>query len=143
MPTYNSADLNAKALWSKENGNAGIFYGTSVATSTTIATADKIRVCKVPAGMKVLKVTVINTTFGTTVPATIQFAPIDGTTAVQFGTTDAVTLQTAAANGTVFAKAPVDVAKDSFVELLVGTVSSGNGTGVATVIVEGELFGAK
>ena len=43
----------------------------------------------------------------------------------------------------MFARAPVTVAKDSYVTLLVGTVGTPNGTGVATVIVNGEYFGAK
>lgn len=143
MANYQSADLNSKALYSSDDGNTGIYYGTSAATSTNIATGDKLRICKVPAGFNALKATVVNTTFGTTVPATIQFEPIDGSAAVTFGSTDGVTLQTASANGSLFAKAPVYVAKDSYVTLLIGTVSAGNGTGVATVIVEGEILGAK
>ena len=143
MATYSAADLDAKALFSYESGNAGVYYGTSAATSTNVATGDVIRICKVPAGFVCIEAVVVNTSFGTTVPATIRFSPIDGSTAVTFGSTDAVTLQTAAANGTYFAKAPVAVAKDSYVELLLGTVSSGNGTGVATVIVKGELTGTK
>lgn len=143
MATYKSADLDTKSLYSGDKGNAYTFYGTSAATSTNIATGDKIRVCKVPAGFVATDVIVVNTTFGTTVPATIQFEPLDGTAATSFGSTDGVTLQTAAANGTLFAKAPVRVEKDSYVTLLIGTVSAGNGTGVATVIVNGEGFGAK
>lgn len=142
MATYTSADLNAKPTFTG-CGNQAIYYGTSQATSTTIATGDKLRICKVPAGFVCVEAVVVNTTFGTTVPATIQFEPLDGTAATSFGTTDAVTLQTAAASGTYFAKAPVKVTKDSYVTLLVGTVSSGNGTGVATVVVKGENFGPK
>lgn len=143
MATYDSADLNAKPLAAGNHGNAAKYYGTSVATGTNVATGDVIRICKVPAGFVATDVMVVNTSFGTTVPATIQFAPLDGSTPVAFGSTDGVTLQTAAANGSLFAKAPVRVEKDSYVQLLVGTVSSGNGTGVATVIVNGELIGTR
>lgn len=142
MATYNGADLS-KVTFSQAFGNAAVFYGTSTATSTSVATGDIIRICKVPAGFVCTEAVVVNTSFGTTVPATIQFAPLDGTTATSFGSTDGVTLQTAAASGTAFAKAPVTVSKDSYVQLLLGTVSAGNGTGVATVIVKGELTGAR
>ena len=86
---------------------------------------------------------VVNTTFGTTVPAALQFEPLDGSAAVDFVAAGGITLQTASANGSMFARAPVAVLKDSYVTLTVGTVSAGNGTGVATVIVNGEYFGAK
>ena len=143
MATYTSADLNTKPLYSGCEGNCYTYYGTSAATSTNVATADKIRVCKVPAGFVATDVTVVNTTFGTTVPATVQFEPLDGTAATTFGSTDMLALQTASASGTTYAKAPVAVSKDSYVTLLLGTVSAGNGTGVATLIVRGEGFGAK
>ena len=143
MPIYNSADLNAKPLYSGDDGNANVYFGTSVATGTNLATGDKIRVCKVPAGFVALTATVTNTSFGTAAPATLQFEPLDGSAPVPFSATDGVPLQTASANGTLFAKGPVAVAKDSWVTLLVGTVATPNGTGVATVIVNGEYFGAK
>lgn len=142
MPTYNAADLNSKPLYSGDDGNTNTYYGTSVATGSNLATGDKLRVCKVPAGFVALTAVVANTSFGTTAPATIQFEPLDGSTPVAFSATDEVTLQTAS-SGTLIAKAPVKVAKDSWVTLLAGTVGTPNGTGVATVIVNGEYFGAK
>ena len=142
MPTYNSADLSTKPLYAGDDGNANSYYGTSVATSTNLATADKIRVCKVPAGFLVTNVMITNTTFGTTAPATVQFEPLDGTAATNFTAVDAVTLQTAS-SGTLLVKAPVAVTKDSYVTLLIGTVGTPNGTGVATVVVNGEFLGAK
>ena len=143
MATYNSADLNSKPLFSGDKGNSAAYYGTSVATGTNLATGDKIRVCKVPAGFVANEAIVVNTSFGITAPAGIQFEPLDGSTPVDFVAAGGVTLQTASANGTMFARAPVTVAKDSYVTLLVGTVGTPNGTGVATVIVNGEYFGAK
>lgn len=143
MPIYNSADLNSKPLFTGDDGNSNTYYGTSVATGTNLATGDKIRICKVPAGLVVNEAIVVNTSFGTTAPAGLQFEPLDGSTPVDFVAAGGITLQTASANGTMFARAPVAVAKDSYVTLTVGTVSAGNGTGVATVIVNGEYFGAK
>ena len=143
MATYNSADLNSKPLFTGDDGNSNTYYGTSVATGTNIATGDKIRVCKVPAGFVANEAIVVNTTFGTTVPAALQFEPLDGSASVDFVAAGGVTLQTASANGSMFARAPVAVAKDSYVTLTVGTVSAGNGTGVVTVIVNGEYFGAE
>lgn len=142
MATYSASDLTTKPVHTAEFGNASVYIGTNAASGTNVATGDKIRLCKVPAGFRAHKFTVVNTSFGTTVPATVQFEPLDGSTATTFGTTDMLSLQTASASGTDYSKAPVAVTKDSYLTLLLGTVSSGNGTGVATGIIEGEFLGA-
>ena len=140
MPTYSATDLTTKAVNNPQRGNAVTYFGT-VANGTNVATADKLRACVVPAGTIVTDVVIRNTTFGTTAPATIQFEPLDGTTATSFTATDDVTLQTAS-KGTVFGgnAGAVRLTKDSYLTLLVGTVSAG-GQGTAYVTVHGEGVG--
>lgn len=145
MATYSAADLNAKPVYAGDCGNTYIYFGTSAAPTANFATGDKVRLGKITAGVKVTAVCISNTVFGSsTAPATIQFEPLDGTTAVSFGSTDGVPLGTASANGTWYHKDAVTVAKDSYITLLAGTVAAtGNTTGVASITVLGEGFGAK
>jgi hypothetical protein len=141
MATYSATDLTSKNVNTPHRGNAVTYYG-SVTNGTNVATADKLRMCVVPAGVVVTDVVVRNASLGTTVPATIQLEPLDGSSATSFTATDDVTLQTAS-KGSVFggSSGAVRTTKDSYLTLLVGTVSAG-GQGAVSVVVHGEGVGA-
>jgi len=138
-------DLSAtdikKALFSNDEGNHGIYYGTITGTPTTGAVW---KLCKVPAGLKVIRTTIVNADLGTGAPADFGYNHIDGSTgddADAFG--NDLALGTAVASpGTVavYADAPVEITRDSWIELTFGTIDTG-ASGAVSVIVEGELFG--
>lgn len=140
MTTKTATDLNGKPVWSKEDGNMGIFYGT---LTETPATGDVWKLCKIPAGMRVIRATLINADLGTAAPADFGYLPVDGSagSAAAFG--DDLALGTANTGRVAyFADAPVSVEKESYVALTFGTVDTG-AAGKVSVIIEGELFGAK
>ena len=138
MATVSASDIN-KALYSGDRGNCGIFYGTVTATP---ATGDVWRLCKLPAGFKVVQVILANADLGTAAPADIGYEHIDGTTgdADAFGAAQALGT---AATATIdyLHDAPVTLAKDSFLTLTFGTVDTG-ASGKVSVTVLGEIFGA-
>lgn len=141
MPNYDSVDLNSKALHGNVYGNAVSYSGNAVLGVAPV-TADKIRVCKVPAGTKVTDVILTNTDLGTTVPATLQFEPDDGSAATVWTAVDSIALGTANPNGLLVAPVPVIITKDSKLVLLCGTVSAG-AAGSVSAVVNGELVGVK
>ena len=143
MAIASATNLASKPVWSKDAGNHGIYYGTITATP---ATGDTWRFCKIPAGMRVLRVSVVNADLGTAAPADIGFAPVDGSTATTTAFATAAAWGTASTAGApttyTFADAPVSVTEDSYLVATFGTINTGN-SGAVSVIVEGELFGAK
>ena len=148
MATYNATDLNAKPLWSGDCGNMGIFYGTYTGTP---ATGDVWRLCKLPAGAKVIRITLINADLGTAAPADFGFLPVDGSTvdAAGVATVDADAFLNDQALGTAstgtiayFADAPVNIPRTSYAALTFGTIDTG-ASGKVSCIIECELFGAK
>lgn len=138
MPTYNSGDL-AKSVRSSAIANGQVYSGT-LTPSASVQTGDVLRFCVIPAGTNVHRVTVVNASLGTTVPGDIQFAPTDGSSATTFSS--AFAFQTANANGSAITKAPVLLAKDSWLQVTLGSVSSG-GAAAVTLVAEGEGIGAK
>ena len=140
MATYSATDLNSKPLWSGDCGNMGVFYGTYTGTP---ATGDVWRLCKIPAGMKVLRITLVNADLGTAAPADFGYLPVSGATGDADAFLAAQALGTAS-TGTLkyFGDAPVAITEDSYAALTFGTIDTG-ASGKVSVIVEGELFGAK
>ena len=100
-------------------------------TFTNVATGDVLKFCVLPAGTNIHRVTVVNATLGTTVPGDIEFAPTDGSTKTTFSSA-AFAFGTANANGSTIAKKPVLLTKDCWLQVTVGTVSSGS-TGEVTL----------
>lgn len=141
MTTYSASDLATKNVNNGHRPNAVTYFGSVTTTSNAVA-ADVVRFCVVPAGTLVTAVTVtVTTAFGaSTTPATLQFAPLDGTAATSFGATDAVILA-AVSKGITYAPTPVRLTKDSYCTLLIGTPTTA-ATGVANVVVHGEGVGA-
>ena len=138
MATYNSGDL-AKSVRSSALANGQVYSGT-LTPSANVATGDVLKFCVLPAGTNIHRVTVVNATLGTTVPGDIEFAPTDGSTKTTFSSA-AFAFGTANANGSTIAKKPVLLAKDCWLQVTLGTVSSGS-TGAVTLIAEGEGIGA-
>lgn len=139
MATVSATDITKTVK--SDGGNASTFYGTYTGTP---ATGDVWRMCKVPAGFKVTETVIINADLGTAAPADFGYDHIDGSTGDDdnaFG--DDLALGTASA-GTIayFADAPVAIEKDSFITLTFGTINTG-ASGKVSVLVKGELFGAK
>ena len=137
MATYNSGDL-AKSVRSSALANGQVYSG-SLTPSANVATGDVLKFCVLPAGTNIHRVTVVNATLGTTVPGDIEFAPTDGSTKTTFAS--AFAFGTANASGSAVVKAPVLLAKDCWLQVTLGTVSSGS-TGAVTLIAEGEGIGA-
>jgi hypothetical protein len=119
--------------------NTGIYYGAVTATPVT---GDVWRLCKVPAGIRVTSVVLVNADLGTSAPADIGFGHVDGTVGDVDAFGAAQELGTAATTVDYLGDAPVAIAKDSFITLTFGTINTGN-SGKVSVIVTGELFGAK
>jgi hypothetical protein len=138
MATYNSGDL-AKSVRSSALANGQVYSGT-LTPSASVVTGDILKFCVIPAGTNVHRITVVNASLGTTVPGDLEFAPTDGSTKTAFST--AFAFQTANANGSAVVKAPVLLAKDSWLQVTLGTVSAG-GAAAVTLIAEGEGIGQK
>jgi hypothetical protein len=140
MPTYNASDLLLKPARSSALANQNVIFGT-VTPSANVAAADVIRFAIIPAGTWIHRVTVVNASLGTTIPGSLEFAPVDGSTKTTFSSAD-YAFGTASANGTAIVKKPVLVSKDSYLQVTITSVSTPS-TGEVTLIAEGEGFGAK
>ena len=137
MATYNSGDL-AKSVRSSALANGQVYSGT-LTPSANVATGDVLKFCVIPAGTNVDSITVVNADLGTAAPGDIEFAPVDGSTKTTFAS--AFAFGTANANGSTVAKKPVLLAKDSWLQVTLGTVDTGS-TGEVTLIARGEGIGA-
>ena len=129
MPTYSAADLLSKPKHLGQYGEANIAHG-KVTPSSVVVTADKLRVCIIPAGTEVNALLMAWSTFGTTAPADVGYEPVNtsegplAASATYFKTAHA--FQTASADGTLFCGFdPVKFEQDVFLTLVFGTVSAG------------------
>ena len=137
MATYNSGDL-AKSVRSSALANGQVYSG-SLTPSANVGTGDVLKFCVIPAGTVVDSVVVVNATLGTAAPGDIEFAPVDGSTKTTFAS--AFAFGTANASGALVAKKPVLVAKDSVLQVTLGTVNTG-AAGEVTLVARGEGLGA-
>lgn len=139
MPTYKPVDINTKPVQSGD-GEAVIYDG-KVVPGVATATGDIIRFMRVPAGTRLCDIAIrVVTAFGATAPCTLQLQPVDGTAATVLVAAGDTVLATVNRKPMVFE--PMTVAKDSFLECLVGTVVTG-AAGVATCTAHGMSLGAK
>lgn len=145
MPNYNPANINDYLESSGDDGNAMVYFGSAV-VSANLANGDKVRPCRVAAGVRVHRVVIKNPDLdsGTTLQFKIGFQAIDGSTQAA-GDDTAV----AAAGQTTWQDAdtttyeilpPFLVTKDSYLE--VACSAAGVGTGTVYAKVEGEGVGA-
>lgn len=146
MATYNASDLLTKPRHLGQYGEANVVAG-KVTPSSAVATGDVLRICVIPAGTEVHALIAAWSTFGTTAPADLGYAPVsanDGSLAANatyFKTAEA--LQTASADGKLFKGFdPVKFEQDVFLIATFGTVSSG-AAGTIRVSVLGNGKGVK
>lgn len=137
MATKSASDLTTKSVNNPNRGNSVVYYG---AITDTPATGDKWNLCVVPAGVTVTEVAYSNADLGTAAPATVQLAPVDGSTATAITTTDALALGTAS-TGTSYVCTPTKTTKDCYLQLLFGTINTG-ASGLVSMVAKGEGFGA-
>lgn len=145
MPTYNPS----KGQTPPFSGNYGnrVVYADNAVVSANIANADKIRLCRIPAGTLVDRVVIVNPDLdsGTTLTTKAGFAAVDGS-AMPANSDVAVhaaaaTTWRAAATTTYEINPPFLVTKDAYLEVVAG--AAGAGTGTVYGKVEGEILGAK
>lgn len=139
MPTYAAPDLNYKPVPAGQ-GEAVVYDG-KVAPGANTATGDKLNFCRVPAGTRLCEISVrVATAFGAAAPTQWVLQPLDGSAAVELVAAGDTVLNTVNKKSLSFE--PVDVAKDSILQAVVGTVTTG-ASGVATVTALGMANGAK
>lgn len=149
MATYNAADLANKALPGIDQ--AAVYFGT-VSPGTATATGDVLRPCKMPGGLKVAALLInVRTAFGATAPASIGFAPVDGSTpdaSVYSSPSTQIAAATDTSHATTGTKVVMPQAgvfvtpKDSYLQVVFGTIVTG-ASGVADYTVLGEFVGSK
>jgi hypothetical protein len=138
MVTKTASDLTSKNVSNPHRGNAVTYFG---AVTETPATGDKWNLAIIPAGVLVTDVSYSNADLGTAAPATLQLAPVDGSTATALSTTDGLALGTASTGAALVPAAAVRTTEDCYLQLLFGTINTGN-SGVVTVVLRGEGVGA-
>lgn len=143
MATFSAADLNTKARHMGGYGNAVVTFGT--VTPTAGAAADVYRPVRIPAGMYLTGLDIVNDdldTGATAMSAKIGYAPVDsdGPTADDDYFSATATFLTAAGRK-VCVFQPIKFEKDVYVTLTLTvaatTFASGNVTAIATGIGEG------
>lgn len=134
---------NSAAPFSGDDGNRVVFNDSAV-IAANLATTDKVRLVKIPAGTKVDRVVIKNPDLdsGANLAVNIGFSYADGSTfAHSTDLASAATTWQAAATTTYELFPPVVVEQDAYLEV-VPTVG-GVGTGTVYAKVEGENLGAK
>ncbi|OGT02158.1 MAG: hypothetical protein A2143_00750 [Gallionellales bacterium RBG_16_57_15] len=143
MANANYQPTSTSAVYAGEDGNRVVFQDNSV-IAANLATTDKVRLCKIPAGTRIDRVVIKNPDLdsGATLAVNIGFAHIDGSSGGSAtAVASAATTWQAAATTTYELFPPVELAKDAYLEC-VPTVA-GVGTGTVYGKIEGEALGAK
>lgn len=138
MPTYTSADIN-KPLPAGQ-GEAVVYDGAIATLPVVAATGDKLNLMRIPAGTRMCEVRIrVTTAFAATAPSALQLAPIDGSAVVVLVPDGDTVLATVNQKSMSFA--PMTVAKDSFLQVLLGTLVT-PAAGALTAITLGMANGA-
>ena len=145
MATFSATDLNTKARFMGGYGNAVIVYGS--VTPTAGALADVYRPLRIPAGMLVTDLDIVNDdldTGGTAMSAKIGYAPVDsdGPTASDAYFSATGTYLTAAGRK-VCAFQPIKFEKDVYVTLTLTVAATTFASGAVTAIAKGQAEGVK
>lgn len=150
MANIDSATLNANG-YMQAFGNAVAITGT-VALAANPTAADVIRICRIPAGTKVNRITLANSDMDTNVSPTFVFglgyAPVvsgDGPTAsaAYFQAAGDTSLQAANAGKVYRNFADITFEKDVYLTATVGTAAATFAAGTIYVTVDGEARGVK
>lgn len=143
MANANYKPTSLAAVYASDCGNRSVFADGAVVLAN-LATTDKVRLCKIPAGTKVDRVVIKNPDLdsGANLAMNIGFSHIDGSTLAQStAVASAATTWQAAATTTYEIFPPLLLEKDAYLEC-VPTVG-GVGTGTVYGKVEGESIGVK
>ena len=120
-------------------------YTDQGSITLTPATGDVANFFVIPAGTEIREVVINNADLGTAAPFDIGFAPLDGSAGSATAFASAYPGGTAVSAGQpyhVILASPVKVERDSFLQAVFGTVSSG-ASGAVTLQAKGILLGAK
>lgn len=153
--TYQPANVSDPLKSTGNGGNACVYHG-SAATLAALATTDKVRPCRIPAGTKIHRVVVKNPDLdsGANLAVNIGVTHIDGSAATTGEAADltarsltqatlvaaAATTWQAAATTTYEIFPPFLVEVDSYLQC-VPTVAGATNTGTIYAKVEGEAVG--
>lgn len=144
MANTNYQPAGSSPPFSGADGGNRVVHNDSSVVTANLATTDKVRLARIPAGTKVDRVVIKNPDLdsGANLAVNIGFAHIDGSSgASATAVASAATTWQAAATTTYELFPPVELAKDAYLEA-VPTVG-GTGTGTIYGKVEGEGCGAK
>jgi hypothetical protein len=147
MATFAAPDIALKAVHSGSQSNQAVYHGA--VTPTAGATADIYRPLRLPAGCRPFMVTFRNGDLDTNVTPTIVckvgYSYVDGTAApsgadTAFAAAGQTFLQSATAvgGGTQFMVKPFAVAKEAYLELVLGTGSATFASAEVAAVVEAE-----
>lgn len=146
MPNYQPQ--STAAMYSFDKGNRSVSIDSAIVPAI-LTTADKVRLCRIPAGTRVDRVVIRNPDMDThaTVPTlvvNIGFSNVDGT-ALALATAVAAASAAWQAPGTTTYELmpPVILEKDAFLEVVPTVGAATAGTGTVHGKIEGEILGAK
>lgn len=146
MATHSSPDLNSKAIPMGGYGNANIVWGSVTPTSGALASV--YRPVRIPAGMTVTGVRIVNDdldTGGAAFAVKIGYTPVnadDGPDADDDYFSAAVTYLSAVGTNELRFH-PIKFEKDVYVDLTVTVAATTFATGKITAVVTGEATGIK
>lgn len=145
MATFSATDLNTKNRHMGGHGNAVVVHGS--VTPTAGALADVYKPVRIPAGIEVTGVRIVNDDLAASALAVkIGYEPVnsaDGPTADDdyFAAAGSTLLQTAGTTQLAFK--PIKFEKDVFVTITVTTTAGTFASGNVTAIVTGDGVGVK
>lgn len=146
MASFNAPDLNSKPRHLGGYGNGVVIYGS--VTPTAGALADVYRPVRIPAGMLVTHLDIVNDdldTGGTAMSAKIGYEPVnaaDGPTASDAYFSATATFLTAAGRK-VCVFQPIKFEKDVFITLTLTVAATTFAAGAVTAIATGQAEGIK
>jgi hypothetical protein len=140
---YNPTNIGDALYSAGDCGNALVYTGSAVITAN-LATTDKVRLVRIPGGMKIHRVVIKNPDLdsGTTLAINIGFSHADGSSGPSAtAVASAATTWQSAATTTYELLPPVSLDKDGYLEIV--PTAGGVGTGTVYGKVEGEVVGIK
>lgn len=142
MATYNPSGI-ADALHGSPFGNRNVFVDKAVITAT-LTNGDIVRLCRVPGGTKVDRVTIKTPDLdsGTQLTGKIGFIAMDGEVLDDDIVVADAAIWRSAGTSAVELWPPYLVTKDAYLVATITATSAGN-TGTVDAKVEGEMVGMK
>lgn len=146
MASFNAVDLNTKPRFMGGYGNGVVVFGS--VTPTAGASADVYRPTRIPAGMLVTHLDIVNDdldTGGTAMSASIGYEPVDATAGPAANATyfSATSTFLTAAGRKVCAFQPIKFEKDVNVTITLTVAATTFAAGQVTAIAMGQAEGVK